>query len=125
MKNKPFIAYREDLKTKAKDNRKAPTEAEKLLWHVIRNKKLKGYKFHRQKPLGNYIIDFYCSELKLAIEIDGDSHTLQEVYDNKRTAELKKNGITVKRYWNNDILENIDGVYEDLLNAIEQIKNDL
>jgi very-short-patch-repair endonuclease len=120
--NKPFVEYAESLKEKARDNRKEPTPAEKLLWNFLRRKQIKGYNFHRQKPLGKYIVDFYCSRLKLVVEIDGDSHAFQKDYDEKRTKELKENGLEVVRYWNNEVMGNIDGVYEDLLNKIEQIE---
>ena len=82
-----YIPYNKALTEKARENRKNPTSAEKKLWYeVLQNKRLDSLKFTRQKPLGEYIVDFYCAELMLAIEIDGDTHANQEQYDN---AELK------------------------------------
>src|SRR5690349_4547952 len=86
--------------------RRRMTDAEQKLWSLIRNKKLKGKKFRRQHPVGNYILDFYCHECKLAIELDGSSHTQAESreYDEARTAFLKENGIAVLRFWNGEVL---------------------
>ena len=84
-----YIAYNPNLKEKARDNRKNPTPAENKLWYeVLRNKQFSHLKFTRQKPLDEYIVDLYCAELMLAIEIDGDSHAEQEEYDEVRTARL-------------------------------------
>ena len=74
----------------------------------------------RQKPIDNFIVDFYCSELLLVIEIDGDSHVYQEEYDLLRTEKLNSSGIKVIRYANNDVIKNIDGVYCNLKNKIEK-----
>ncbi len=71
-------------------------------------------KFVRQKPLDEYIVDFYCSEYMLAVEIDGDSHGEQEEYDQQRTERLNALGVTVIRYTNEEVMTNIAGVYEDL-----------
>lgn len=76
-------------------------------------------KFTRQKPLDEYIVDFYCSELMLAIEIDGDSHAEQVEYDQNRTLSLNQLGIEVIRYANKDVITNMDGVYSDLLKKIK------
>ena len=73
MKNK-IIPYRKDLKEKARELRKHGTLAEVLLWQEIKGKQIKGFQFHRQVPMLDYIVDFYCHELSLVIEIDGDSH---------------------------------------------------
>ena len=110
------------MKRKARRNRKNSTPAEKLFWQLVCSKQIKGYKFHRQKPLGKYVVDFYCSSLKLVIELDGDTHAFQERYDKERTKELEANGIRVKRYQNQDVLERTDGVYEDLVSEIEKIE---
>ena len=86
-----YISYNETLTEKARENRKNPTPAEKKLWYeVLGNKRLNNLKFTRQKPLDKYIVDFYCAELMLAIEIDGDTHAGQEQYDNWRTKNLNK-----------------------------------
>jgi len=78
------------------------------------------YKFLRQKPIGGYIVDFYCSELRLVIEIDGDSHAETIEYDLERTRFLNALGLHVIRYTNDDILRNIEGVYDDLSQRIKE-----
>ena len=80
------------------------------------------YKFTRQKPVANFIVDFYCAELHLAIEIDGDSHAESIVYDVDRTKTLNSLGITVVRYANDDILNNMQGVYIDLMRRVAMLK---
>ena len=79
------------------------------------------YKFLRQKPIDNYIVDFYCSELRLVIEIDGDSHAEAVEYDAARTRVLEAFGLTVVRYSNDDVLRNIEGVYDDLWSKIQRL----
>lgn len=76
------------------------------------------YKFLRQKPIANFIVDFYCSQLSLAIEIDGDTHGESNTCELERTILLKACGITVIRYTNDDVLKNISGVYDDLVSRI-------
>ena len=110
-----FLPYDKRLTSYARANRKEPTPAENMLWQkVLRNRQLHGHKFLRQKPIGTYIADFYCTELKLVIEIDGDSHAEQHNYDVQRTAFLGSHGLRVLRYANHDILNNLPGVYEHL-----------
>ena len=91
---------------------------------VLRNKQFRNYKFLRQKPLDNFIADFYCAELMLVIEIDGDSHAQQTEYDILRSEKLETYGIKVVRYDNEDILTNVNGVYEDLKNRLEKWNGD-
>ena len=94
---------------------KNPTPAERKLWYeVLQNKRLGNLKFTRQKSLDEYIVDFYCAELMLAIEIDGDTHARQEQYDKHRTENLNKYGVEVIRYTNAEVLNNLEGVYQDL-----------
>ena len=121
-----YIAYNPNLKEKARDNRKNPTPAEKKIWHeVLGNKQFSHLKVTRQKPLDEYIVDFYCAELMLAIEIDGDSHAEQEEYDKKRTARLNEIGIEVIRYTNQEVMHNLDGVYVDLQTKIRLLREKL
>ena len=116
-----YIPYDSSLKEKARENRKNPTPAEKKLWfEVLQGQRLGDLKFTRQKPLDKYIVDFYCAELMLAIEIDGDSHAEQADYDETRTKKLNHLGITVLRYTNRDILNNLEGVHSDLAAWIAQ-----
>jgi very-short-patch-repair endonuclease len=113
------IPYNPALKNKARENRKNPSAAEEKFWYnVLRNKNLTDLKFTRQKPLDEYIADFYCAELRLVIEIDGDSHAEQIDYDKKRTRRLNELGVRVIRYTNEDVLQNLDGVCSDLLERL-------
>ena len=101
---------------KAKELRTNQTEAEKILWQKLRNRNL-GYKFVRQYVFDNkFILDFYCSEKKLVIELDGGQHNSPEILktDKIRTEYLEEIGYTVLRFWNNDIDNNIEGVFEEL-----------
>jgi very-short-patch-repair endonuclease len=103
---------------RARKLRREQTDAEGKLWYLLRNRRLAGYKFKRQFPIGPYIADFACLELKLIVEADGGQHADQKAYDEKRTEWLESRGWRVLRYWNNDILTNIEGVSETLLEAI-------
>jgi very-short-patch-repair endonuclease len=95
----------------AKTLRKNQTEAEKLVWRQLRSKGLSGLKFRRQQPIGDYIVDFVCLEKKLIIEVDGGQHAENE-NDRKRDAWLQSEGFAVLRFWNNDVLGNLEGVME-------------
>jgi very-short-patch-repair endonuclease len=113
--------YNLNLKQAARKNRKRPTDPENKIWtEILSNQKL-DYKFSRQKPLDNFIVDFYCSKLLLVIEIDGDSHYKkdQKEYDVCRTEKLNLMGIKVLRYKNNDVMNNIEGVYQNMIKEIE------
>ena len=114
-----FIPYNPKLKSFARTNRKNPTPAEKKIWDILSRQQFAEMKFTRQKPLDNFIVDFYCPQLLLAIEIDGDSHTEQELYDDVRSNFLmKKYGVEVIRYNNHDVLNNPEGVYIDLFSQV-------
>ncbi len=108
MKNK-IIPYDPKLKEFAKQLRKNSTLSEVLLWQNIKNKAL-GVQFHRQVPLLDYIVDFYCHELMLAIEIDGDSHLYKYEYDAKRQGELEKVGVFFIRFSDLDVKQNMFSV---------------
>ena len=88
------------------------TRSEKVLWHQLRNRKLQGVKFRRQQPMGCYILDFYCAEKSLVVELDGGQHDLPEEreYDGRRTAFLEKEGLVVLRFWNSQVRENLPWV---------------
>ena len=116
---KGYIPYDKRLTALARQNRNNPTAPESKMWNeVLRMRHFSEYKFLRQKPITDFIVDFYCAELCLAIEIDGDSHAESVEYDAKRTAALKACGILVVRYSNNDVMNNIEGVYDDLWHRI-------
>jgi very-short-patch-repair endonuclease len=80
---------------------------------------LNGYKFRRQQPLGNYIVDFVCLEKKLIIELDGGQHAKQTDCDTERDGWLRGQGFVVLRFWNNDVLQNINGVKDAILSQLE------
>ena len=90
----------------ARELRHRTTEAEQKLWALLRNRQLKGRKFRRQHAIANYVVDFYCNESKLAIELDGSFHMDTEAreYDKSRTALLNEIGITVLRFWNEEVV---------------------
>lgn len=92
--------------------RQLSTDAEKLVWSKLRNKQFHGLKFRRQRPVGPYIADFCCDEEKLIIELDGGQHTPEK--DADRTVFLESQGYKVWRYWNNDVLKNIEGIFLDM-----------
>ena len=103
--------------------RKDPTPAEKIFWSHVANRQFKGLKFVKQHGIGSYIVDFCCRSLMLVIEIDGDSHaTFAEAADKIRTKYLESLGYTVIRYNNDDVLNNIDGVFQDLEIKLSQFK---
>jgi very-short-patch-repair endonuclease len=110
----------EALLRAARELRRKATDAEKYLWSLLRNRQLAGYKFRRQHPLGRFVLDFYCHEAKLCVELDGGQHaeTAQAEYDRERTAWLNQEGIRVIRFWNTDVLNNIEGVLQSILIAL-------
>jgi very-short-patch-repair endonuclease len=122
-KNYKYLPYDVRLTEKARENRRNPTSAENKMWYeILGNKEFEGLKFTRQKPIDRFIVDFFCSELMLAVEIDGDSHDEQRKYDEQRTRILNGLGITVIRYMNNDVLHNMNGVYLDLKKKVERLR---
>lgn len=102
----------------ARQLRHNQTDAEKLLWSKLRNRTLNGCKFRRQIPVGTYIVDFLCQDAMLIIELDGGQHAEQQNYDQRRTHWLESQGFRVMRFWNNDVLLNIDGVSDAILEAL-------
>jgi very-short-patch-repair endonuclease len=110
-----IIPYNPELKELAKELRRNMTLSEVLLWNELKQKQMLGFDFDRQRPIGNYIVDFYCKELSLAIEIDGKSHFNKYDYDEKRQGELEKLGIKILRF------EDIK-VKRDMLNVLKEIK---
>jgi cyclase len=105
----------------AKKLRRNRTEAENILWENIRHKKLNGLKFRRQHPIGDYIIDFYCHDKKLGIEVDGEIHQKKEhkMNDLQRTSELNQLGIQIIRFTNNEILDEMKMVKKKILDSIK------
>jgi very-short-patch-repair endonuclease len=96
----------------AKVLRKNFTDSERLLWKYLRAKQLEGCKFRRQEPIGKYIVDFVCQEKQIIIEVDGGQHSEEQERDSKRDSWLQGQGYKVLRFWNNEVLTNIEGVLE-------------
>jgi very-short-patch-repair endonuclease len=109
----------------ARRARKDPTEAEKRLWVHLRNRQLAGFKFRRQHPLGDRILDFFCAEAKLAIELDGSGHArhLGQTGDLDRELELYEKGIRVLRFKNTAVISNLEGVLNAIVYAIDPEKS--
>ena len=110
------LPYNPALKDKAKALRKAGILHEALLWLELKSNKLNGLDFDRQKIIGNYIVDFYCAEKSVVIEVDGSSHDGKQAQDAKRDAYLNDLGLTVIRVLAKDVLQNMDGVVVFLRN---------
>ncbi len=107
---------RRNLSQIAKELRKNSTDAENLLWNRLRAKQLNGLKVRRQHPVGNYIVDFICIKEKIIIEVDGGQHTKEQ--DKEREDYLKEQGYIVLRFWNNEVLTNMEGVLEAISIAL-------
>jgi very-short-patch-repair endonuclease len=107
MKN---IRFNPRLKELARHLRKNSTLAEVLLWNVLKRRNVKGYRFNRQKPIDEFIVDFYCHELKVVIEIDGVTHDWNVKKDMMRQKKLETLGITVLRFLDSDVRDNMEGV---------------
>ena len=95
-----------EIQKRARDLRSNQTGAEGLLWMHLRNRQLNNLKFRRQHPIGNYIVDFYCAEVGVIVEIDGDTHLDQVDYDQTRTEWLERQGLRVIRFNNQDVYDN-------------------
>ncbi len=110
------------MKFKAKELRKNSTIAEAYLWKHLSKKQLNGFTFHRQKPLGNFIVDFYCTKLKLAIEIDGYSHDDNQIYDCNRQAALEKNGVHFLRFSDTEVRRKVETVLARIKTKVKEIQ---
>jgi very-short-patch-repair endonuclease len=91
------------------------TDAERKLWWRLRDRRLDGWKFRRQAPIEGFIVDFLCIDARLIIELDGGQHAVRVEADARRTAILEVAGFHVLRFWNNDVLTNLDGVLEEVV----------
>ena len=118
------LRYLEQLTPLARNNRKKMTETENLMWELIRKNRL-GWKFIKQKPIGRFILDFYCSKLMLAVEIDGEYHKHRENYDNGRDELLSTYGVMTIRYTSQEVLMNLLEVERDLQRIIGERAEDL
>jgi very-short-patch-repair endonuclease len=102
----------------ARGLRRRATDAERLLWRHLRNRQIAGVEFRRQKPNGPFIVDFVAMEHRLVVEIDGGQHARMTAADRLRSVTLENAGYRVIRFWNNDVLQNIDGVLERIREAL-------
>lgn len=114
-----------ELIERSRELRHESTPAEQTLWRYLRNRRLDGLKFRRQHPVSRFILDFYCEDLQLAIEVDGGGHNEeeQEAYDLARTEALRDLGIQVIRFWNDDVLERTELVLEEIRHVITKLSN--
>ena len=111
-----------EILARCRELRQTATLPENILWSLLRNHRLKNAKFRRQHSVGSYILDFYCHEARLAIELDGSEH-LEEAnfqYDQKRTEFLQAQGITVLRFWNNEVLNHLEDVLALIWEALPE-----
>jgi very-short-patch-repair endonuclease len=106
-----------ELLARARWMRRNPTEAEKRLWTMLRNRRLEAFKFKRQRVIAPYIVDFVCLIAGLIIEADGSQHA-DNKDDERRDAFLKRSGFRVLRFWNSDVLENPEGVFDAIFAAL-------
>ena len=116
------MSNKAQLLSYAKRMRHVPTEAESLLWRQLRAGRLADYKFKRQQPIDNFIVDFVCFAQKLIIEVDGGQHSDMQARDEARTAWLQAQGFQVLRFWNHDVLQRRDLVLEEILRLLESQK---
>ena len=116
------LGWGSSLRDRVRELRGNPTEAEKNVWRHLRYKQLGGHRFRRQHPIGNFIVDFFCFERSLVIELDGGHHSEQGDYDQKRALRLESRGYKVLRFWNNQIMNEIDAVLEAILKELEAVE---
>jgi len=114
-----IMVTKEILQNRARHLRKASTDAENHLWYYLRGRRLGKYKFKRQVPIGNYLVDLVCQWKKLIIELDGGQHLGAITYDQIRTAFLEGKGYKIIRFWNGDVLTQIESILEVILQELE------
>lgn len=109
------------IKHRSRQLRREMTEAERRLWNILNKHQVNGFRFRRQHPIGHYIADFVCLEARLVVEVDGSQH-VDKQYDCERTDWLKNEGYTVIRFWNNEVIENLEGVLEEIVRVLEDFR---
>lgn len=117
----PLSRSRERVRVRARTLRESATDAETLRWHHLRDRRLAGYKFRRQRPIGPFFADFACLEAKLVVELDGGQHAEATEYDTARTRAMESEGFRVLRFWNNEVLSQTDAVREQILQALQTL----
>ena len=118
----PHQTVSEFSRTNARNMRKSMTDAELKLWNELRAHRLMGLGFKRQVPIGKFIVDFACVKYRLIIELDGSQHANEGhiVYDQQRTAFLREQGWLVIRFWNDDVIKDVDGVCQHILAVLSK-----
>ena len=111
------------LRTRARELRRAQTDAEGLLWQYLRRRALAGYRFRRQYPVGPYIADFVCMSERLIVELDGTQHAETRAKDKARDAYLQRQGFRVLRFWNHDVFKDCSAVAEGIYAALTSPKH--
>ncbi|TDE04589.1 endonuclease domain-containing protein [Flavobacterium hiemivividum] len=124
MAKRKFIPYNPKLKEYARELRNNSTQAEIFLWIKLKGKQMYGYDFHRQKPIDNYILDFFCQELMLAIEVDGYSHQFLEIYNKDTIKEKRMNelGVSVLRFTDDQVSKDMQNVIKTIEFFIEEFE---
>ena len=120
MKRRKIIPYNPKLKEYARKLRNNSTYTEVMLWNYLKGKQLRGYDFDRQRPIDNFIVDFYCKDLMLAIEVDGESHYGNEEKDKRKDKRLNELGITVLRFDDMEIVYELDEVLKRIEKWIDE-----
>ncbi len=120
MKRRKIIPYNPKLKGYTRKLRKDSTFTEILLWNNLKRKQVRGYDFDRQKPIDNYIVDFYCKELQLAIEVDGESHYGNEERDRKKDMRLNELGVSVLRFDDMEVRHQLEKVIRQIEEWIDE-----
>ena len=114
---RPLRRVTDRTRSRAQQLRRNATQPEQLLWSILRARRLGGLKFRRQHPIEPYVVDFYCAEANLVVELDGESHEGRQEYDQHRESFLSNMGLTIIRVTNDQVLDNSDGVAEGILRA--------
>ena len=117
MSIRPSKRPSEQTRARVKELRQNATQPEQILWSMLRGRQVGNLKFRRQHPIEPYIVDFYCAEARLVIELDGESHNGREAYDRERSSHLRTLGLTVFGISNDDVLQNLDGVGPAIMKA--------
>ncbi len=116
---KPHWRGQESTRQLARELRKQMTPAERALWQRLRRKQLDGWRFRRQHPVGNFVVDFFCAKARLVVEVDGPIHLKQRYYDEERTQMLDElKGYRVLRFTNEQVMNDIESVLEEIRRAL-------
>src|SRR5262249_19465057 len=107
-----------NITTVARRLRRQQTDAERILWFRLRDRRLGGWKFRRQMSLNGFVVDFCCPDARLVIELDGGQHATRTKEDEARTRDLEASGYLVLRFWNNEVMRNLEGVLEAILSTL-------